>query len=41
MDARTFQDLNKEPPKKKEPEKPPRVVVDVYRGDKHVQELFR
>jgi pilus assembly protein CpaB len=26
--------------KKKEPEKP-RVVVDVYRGDKHVQELFR
>lgn len=30
-----------EPPKKKEPEKPPRLVVDVYRGDKHVQELFR
>jgi pilus assembly protein CpaB len=26
--------------KKKEPEKP-RVVVDVYRGDKHVQETFR
>jgi len=26
--------------KKKEVEKP-RVVVDVYRGDKHVQELFR
>jgi hypothetical protein len=26
--------------KKKEAEKP-RVVVDVYRGDKHVQELFR
>jgi pilus assembly protein CpaB len=25
---------------KKEPEKP-RVVVDVYRGDKHVQELFK
>ena len=24
----------------KEPEKP-RAVVDVYRGDKHVQELFR
>ena len=24
---------------KKEPEKP-RVVVDVYHGDKHVQELF-
>ncbi|MGO9261947.1 MAG: Flp pilus assembly protein CpaB [Bryobacteraceae bacterium] len=36
-----FDDLKKEPPKKKEPEKPPRVVVDVYRGDKHVQELFR
>lgn len=27
-------------PAKKEPEKP-RVVVDVYRGDKHVQELFK
>jgi pilus assembly protein CpaB len=27
-------------PKKKEPEKPG-VVVDVYRGDKHVQEIFR
>ena len=26
--------------KKKEPEKP-RAVVDVYRGDKHVQELFK
>ena len=26
--------------KKKEPEKP-RAVVDVYRGDKHVQEIFR
>jgi hypothetical protein len=26
--------------RKKEPEKP-RVVVDVYRGDKHVQELFK
>ena len=26
---------------KKDPEKPPRAVVDVYRGDKHVQELFR
>jgi hypothetical protein len=25
---------------KKEPEKP-RVVVDVYRGDRHVQELFK
>ncbi len=26
--------------KKAEPEKP-RIVVDVYRGDKHVQESFR
>jgi hypothetical protein len=26
--------------KKKEPEKP-RLVVDVFRGDKHVQETFR
>ena len=33
-------EFKREPPKK-EPEKPPRVVVDVYRGDKHVQELFR
>ena len=29
----------KEEPKK-EPEKP-RAVIDVYRGDKHVQELFK
>ncbi len=29
----------KEPPK--DPPKPPRAVVDVYRGDKHVQESFR
>jgi len=29
-----------EPKKKEEPEKP-RAVVDVYRGDKHVQELFK
>jgi len=35
-----FGELKKEPPKK-EIEKPPRVVVDVYHGDKHVQELFR
>ncbi len=34
-------ELKKEPFPRKEPEKPPRVVVDVYRGDKHVQELFR
>lgn len=50
-DPRVWQDLTgeKKPPdeakaeddkKKKEPEKP-RVVIDVYRGDKHVQELFR
>jgi len=35
------EELKKEPPPKKEPEKPVRLVVDVYRGDKHVQELFR
>lgn len=42
-DPKAWQDLNegkKAAEKKKEPEKP-RVVVDVYRGDKHVQELFR
>ena len=41
-DPKTWQELTapkKEEPKK-EPEKP-RVVVDVYRGDKHVQELFK
>ena len=32
--------LEEEARRKKEAEKP-RVVVDVYRGDKHVQELFR
>jgi pilus assembly protein CpaB len=32
--------LKKKEEPKKEPEKP-RVVVDVYRGDKHVQELFK
>jgi pilus assembly protein CpaB len=36
-DART---PRQEPAKKQEPP-PPRVVVDVFRGDKHVQELFR
>jgi pilus assembly protein CpaB len=36
-----FQALKQQQPQKKpEPEKP-RVVVDVYRGDKHVQELFK
>ncbi len=31
------------PPKAKEPEPPPkpRHVVDVYHGDKHVQEIFQ
>ena len=41
-DPKLWQELTapkKEVPKK-EPEKP-RVVVDVYRGDKHVQELFK
>jgi hypothetical protein len=30
-------------PEKKEPPPPPkpRLVVDVYRGDKHVQEIFQ
>jgi pilus assembly protein CpaB len=32
--------LQKPEPPKKEPEKP-RAVVDVFRGDKHVQELFK
>ena len=36
----SFDELKKPAPRR-EPEKPPRVVVDVYRGDKHVQELFR
>jgi pilus assembly protein CpaB len=45
-DPKVWQELaGAAPPKKveepkKEPEKP-RVVVDVYRGDKHVQELFK
>jgi pilus assembly protein CpaB len=39
-DARILQDLAKRDAPKKEPEKP-RVVVDVFRGDKHVQESFR
>ncbi|HLK68481.1 MAG TPA: Flp pilus assembly protein CpaB [Bryobacteraceae bacterium] len=43
-DAKILRDLttkvNTEELKKKEPEKP-RVVVDVYRGDKHVQESFK
>ena len=41
-DPKVWQDLTetKKPEPKKEPEKP-RVVVDVYRGDKHVQELFK
>jgi pilus assembly protein CpaB len=44
-DPSVWQDLaasrkQQEEAKKKEPEKP-RAVVDVYRGDKHVQEIFR
>lgn len=44
-DARILRELaaknkREEDARKKEAEKP-RVVVDVYRGDKHVQELFR
>jgi len=41
-DPKTWQELTapKKEEAKKEPEKP-RVVVDVYRGDKHVQELFK
>jgi pilus assembly protein CpaB len=35
-----LQHKQEEPPPKKEPEKP-RVVVDVFRGDKHVQETFK
>ncbi len=33
-------DAPKKPPQKKEPPKP-RLVVDVFRGDKHVQEIFQ
>jgi len=44
-DSKTWEALaaakkREEEAKKKEPEKP-RAVVDVYRGDKHVQEIFR
>jgi pilus assembly protein CpaB len=41
-DPAVWQDLagKKRDEVKREPEKP-RVVVDVYRGDKHVQELFK
>jgi hypothetical protein len=41
-DPSLWQDLvgKKKEDTKKEPDKP-RVVVDVYRGDKHVQELFK
>ena len=41
-DPKNWQELTapKKEELKKEPEKP-RVVVDVYRGDKHVQELFK
>jgi hypothetical protein len=30
----------KETKKEEEPPKPPQKVIDVYRGDKHVQEVF-
>ena len=41
LDPKAWQDLAGEnAPAKKEPEKP-RAVVDVFHGDKHVQELFR
>jgi pilus assembly protein CpaB len=43
-DPKVWQELTapkKEEPKKKEEPVPPRAVVDVYRGDKHVQELFK
>jgi Flp pilus assembly protein CpaB len=30
-----------EPPKKPEPPPPPRAVVEVFRGDKHVREVFK
>jgi hypothetical protein len=46
-DPRVWQELtgekklkDEEAPKKIEPQKP-RLVVDVFRGDKHVQETFR
>ena len=44
-DSKTWEALaaakkREEETKKKEPEKP-RAIVDVYRGDKHVQEIFR
>jgi pilus assembly protein CpaB len=43
-DPKVWQELTavkKDEPKKKEEPPPPRAVVDVYRGDKHVQELFK
>jgi pilus assembly protein CpaB len=41
QDPATWDELTKpKPPEKKEPEKP-RLVIDVYRGDKHVQESFK
>lgn len=43
-DPKVWQELTapkKEEPKKKEEPEKPRAIVDVYRGDKHVQELFK
>jgi pilus assembly protein CpaB len=39
-DDRAWAQLIAKPPEKKEPT-PPRHVIDVYRGDKHVQEIFQ
>jgi pilus assembly protein CpaB len=39
-DDRVWTQLIAKPPEKKEPA-PPRHVIDVYRGDKHVQEIFQ
>jgi pilus assembly protein CpaB len=40
-DDRVWNQLIAKPPEKKEPAPPPRHVIDVYRGDKHVQEIFQ
>jgi len=42
-DTKTFEQLSGGPRSgpKKEPLPPPRAVVDVFRGDKHVQEVFQ
>jgi pilus assembly protein CpaB len=40
-DDRLWNQLVAKPVEKKEPPPPPRHVIDVYRGDKHVQEIFQ